>query len=82
VSHQDELDLLREEGEALADFLRMLQREYAHLQADFASALNAAGGQIRVEKRLLQALPLAAKIERVEDPATGAVTFRLRRPTP
>jgi len=78
VPHEDELTLLREEIETLADFLHMLQREYAQLQADFAAVLRALGEQVEVSSTMLQVPSLSQRIERIEDPATGAVTFRLR----
>jgi hypothetical protein len=78
VPHQDELDLLREESESLAAFLRLLQREHRQLHADFAAVLRAAGGSIRVPVAEISTSPDAPRIERVEDPATGAVTFRLK----
>jgi len=78
VPHEDELTLLREEIETLADFLHILQREYAQLQADFAAVLRALGEQVEVSSTMLQAPSLSQRIERIEDPATGAMTFRLR----
>ncbi len=78
MSHKDELTLLREETETLAEFLHLLQHEYAQLQADFAAVLRTLGGQIDVPSTALQAPSLSQRIERTEDPATGAVTFRLR----
>ncbi len=78
MPHEDELTLLREEIETLADFLHMLQREYAQLQADFAAVLRALGEQVEVSSTMLQVPSLSQRIERIEDPATGAVTFRLR----
>ena len=78
---QNELDLLREESESLAEFLRLLQREHRQLQADFAAILHAAGGHIRVPAVDIRTDRAAPRIERLEDPATGAVTFRLREPT-
>ncbi|MGI8855850.1 MAG: hypothetical protein ACR2JW_08875 [Thermomicrobiales bacterium] len=81
MPHQDELDLLREECESLAEFLRLLQREHRQLQADFAAILHAVGGSIRVPAADMHAVPDAPRIERLEDSATGAVMFRLE-PTP
>lgn len=81
MPQQDEREMLREESESLAAFLRMLQREYCHLQADFAAILHAAGGQIRVSAVDRRAAHATPRIERVEDPATGAVMFRLKEPT-
>jgi hypothetical protein len=81
VPDQHELDLLREESESLAEFLRLLQREHRQLQADFAAVLHAAGGSVRVPAVDIRTAPAAPRIERREDPATGAVTFRLE-PTP
>ena len=78
MPHEDELTLLREEIETLADFLHILQREYAQLQADFAAVLRALGEQVEVSSTMLQVPSLSQRIERIEDPATGAVTFRLR----
>ena len=78
MPHEDELTLLREEIETLADFLHLLQREYAQLQADFAAVLRALGEQVEVSSTMLQVPSLSQRIERIEDPATGAVTFRLR----
>ncbi len=78
MPHEDELTLLREEIETLADFLHLLQREYAQLQADFAAVLRALGEQVEVSSPMLQAPSLSQRIERIEDPVTGAVTFRLR----
>ncbi|MDQ2783565.1 MAG: hypothetical protein M3Y58_01015 [Chloroflexota bacterium] len=78
MPHEDELTLLREETETLAEFLHILQREYAHLQADFAAVLEAIGGQIAVPSTALRAPSPSQRIERTEDPATGTVTFRLR----
>ncbi len=78
MPHEDELTLLREEIETLADFLHILQREYAQLQADFAAVLRALGEQVEVSSTMLQAPSLSQRIERIEDPATGAMTFRLR----
>ena len=80
MPHQDELDMLREESESLALFLHMLQREYRQLQADFAAVLRTAGGNIRVPATEIHAAPTAPHIERLEDPDTGAVTFRLSPP--
>ncbi len=77
MPHEDERILLREEVETLAAFLRLLQREFAQLEADFASVLAALGGQIEVPQTARQATPLARRIERTEDPETGAITFRL-----
>ena len=77
VPHEDELSVLREEAETLADFLHMLQREFAQLEADFASILEAIGDQIAVPATVRQTPPLSRRIERIVDPATGAVTFRL-----
>ncbi len=74
---QNELDLLREESESLAGFLRLLQHEHHQLQADFVAVLRAVGGQIRVRAAEMPVVPDASRIERVEDPASGAVTFRL-----
>lgn len=81
MPQQDERDILQEECESLAEFLHMLEREYHQLQADFASVLQAAGGQIRVPATAVRTAPAASRIERLEDPATGAVTFRLGEPT-
>ncbi len=78
MPHEDELTLLREEIETLADFLHLLQREYAQLQADFAAVLRALGEQVEVSSTMLQAPSLSQRIERIEDPVTCAVTFRLR----
>ena len=78
MPHEDELTLLREEIETLADFLHLLQREYAQLQADFAAVLRVLGDQIEVPSTALQTSPRTPHIERTEDPATGTVTFRLR----
>ena len=78
MPHEDELTLLREEIETLAEFLHLLQREYAQLQADFAAILRAFGEQIEVPSPALRAPSRAQHVERTEDPATGAVTFRLR----
>ena len=77
VPHEDELALLREEAETLAEFLHMLQREFTQLEADLASVLAAIGDQIEVPQTARQALPLSRRIERTVDPATGAITFRL-----
>jgi hypothetical protein len=82
VPDQHELDLLREESESLSEFLRLLQREHRRLQDDFAAILHAAGGSIRVPAVDIRTVPTARRIERVEDPATGAVTFRLHEPSP
>ncbi|MDQ6833473.1 MAG: hypothetical protein M3008_08745 [Chloroflexota bacterium] len=79
MPHEDELMLLREEIETLADFLHMLQREYAHLQANFATVLRALGEQVEVPSTALQVPSRSQRIERTEDPATGTITFRLRR---
>jgi len=76
VPLDDELTMLREESEALADFLRMLQREYDHLRADFTAILQAAGGSIEIPTPATQAPP-AATIERHDNLAQGTVTFRL-----
>ncbi len=81
VPDQDELDMLREESEALAEFLHMLQHEYCQLRADFATVLQAAGGYIRVPAVDIHTIPDVSRIERFEDPITGTVTFRLK-PTP
>jgi hypothetical protein len=81
VPYQEELDMLREESESLAEFLRLLRREHRQLQADFAAILHAAGGSVRVPAVDIRAVPYAPRIERLEDPATGTVTFRLE-PTP
>ncbi|MDQ2786160.1 MAG: type 4a pilus biogenesis protein PilO [Chloroflexota bacterium] len=78
MPHEDELTLLREETETLAAFLHLLQREYAHLQADFTAVLRALGEQIEVPSTTLQAPSHTQHIERTEDPVTGAITFRLR----
>lgn len=80
VPQQNELDMLSEESETLAEFLYMLQREHRQLHADFAAVLRAAGGAIRVPAAEIRAAPIAPYIERLEDPATGAVTFRLQEP--
>ena len=48
VPDQNELDVLREESESLAEFLYLLQREHRQLEADFAAILHAAGGHIQV----------------------------------
>jgi predicted nucleic acid-binding Zn-ribbon protein len=77
VPHQDELDLLREESESLAEFLLLLQREHRQLQADFVAILHAAGGEIRVPAADTRTAPDGPRIERVEDLDSGAVTFRL-----
>jgi len=77
MPHEDELTLLREEVETLAEFLHLLQREYAHLQADFAAILRALGEQIEVPSTAIEAPSHSQHIERTEDPVTGAVTFRL-----
>ncbi|HEY7907269.1 MAG TPA: hypothetical protein VIC60_00285 [Thermomicrobiales bacterium] len=79
---QHELDLLREESESLAEFLRLLQREHRQLHADFAAVLRAAGGSVRVPAVDIRTARNIPPIERVEDPATGAVTFRLHEPSP
>jgi hypothetical protein len=81
VPDQDERDMLHEESESLAEFLRLLQREHRQLQADFAAVLHAAGGAVHVSAADIRTAPAAPRIERREDPATGAVTFRLE-PTP
>jgi hypothetical protein len=81
VPHQNELEMLREESESLAEFLHMLQREHRQLQADFAAVLHAAGGHIRVSAGDVRTAPDTPHIERLEDPITGTVTFRLE-PTP
>jgi len=78
VPHEDELTLLREETETLAEFLHLLQHEYVQLQADFAAVLRTLGEQVEVSFAALQAPSLSQRIERTEDPATGTVTFRLR----
>jgi len=77
VPHEDELTLLREEIETLAEFLHLLQHEYVQLQADFAAVLRTLGEQVEVSSTMLQAPSLSQRIERTEDPVTGAVTFRL-----
>ncbi len=71
MPHEDELTLLREEIETLADFLHLLQREYAQLQADFAAVLRALGEQVEVSSTMLQAPSLSQRIERIEDPGNG-----------
>lgn len=78
VPDEDELTMLREEAETLADFLHMLQREYAQLQADFAAVLKMHGKPIEIPATALQPPPRPQRIERTEDPTTGAITFRLR----
>ncbi len=78
----DDLATLREENDDLAEFLRLLQREYNRLLADFAAVLRAMGGEARVDAATYQ--PMQDRIERDDDPATGTVTFRLkegRQPT-
>jgi hypothetical protein len=77
VSGDDELAALREEVESLAAFLHMLQREYTQLHHDFAAAIRAAGGTITLAKPGIPESATAA-IERVDDPTTGAATFRVR----
>jgi hypothetical protein len=77
VPTEDDLSMLREEAETLAEFLRLLQREYAQLQADLASVLAVIGNHIEVPPSARQADPLSRHIERTEDPATGTITFRL-----
>jgi predicted nucleic acid-binding Zn-ribbon protein len=77
VPHEDELALLREEAETLAEFLHLLQREFAQLEADLASILAAIGDHIDVPYATHQAPPLSRRIERTVDPATGTITFRL-----
>ena len=81
MPHEDELALLREEAETLAEFLHLLQHEFAQLEADLTSILAAIGDQIEVPQTARQATPLARRIERTVDPETGAVTFRLEDPT-
>ncbi len=78
VPDDDQITLLREEAEALADFLCMLQREYAQLQTDFAAVLKMHGKPIEIPATALQQPPRPPRIERTEDPTTGAITFRLR----
>jgi hypothetical protein len=78
VSYQDEHDVLREENESLAEFLLLLQREHRQLKADFAAVLHAAGGHVRVAAMNISPDLAARRIERLEDPDTGAVTFRLQ----
>ncbi len=78
VPDEDQLTLLREESETLAAFLRMLQHEYTQVQADFAAVLQAIGEQIEVPATALQSPSSSRRIERIENPTTGAVTFRLR----
>ncbi len=73
----DQLTLLREEAETLAAFLCLLQREYAQLQTDFAAVLTAIGKQIEVPAPLRQPPHHSPRIERAEDPTTGAITFHL-----
>ncbi len=73
----DQMTLLCEEAETLAAFLHLLQREYTQLQADFAAVLTAIGKQVEIPATALQAPSRSQRIERTEDPATGAVTFRL-----
>lgn len=75
---EDQLSLLWEESETLAAFLRMLQHEYTQVQADFAAVLQAIGKQIEVPATALQPPSSSRRIERIENPTTGAVTFRLR----
>lgn len=82
MPHEDELALLREEAEILAEFLHLLQREFAQLEADLASVLAAIGDQIEVPSAARQATPLSRHIERTVDPATGAITFRLEESIP
>jgi hypothetical protein len=77
VPHDDELTMLREEAEALAEFLRVLRREFARLEADFAAILEAVGDRIEVPPTARRATPRSPRIERTVDPATGAITFRL-----
>ncbi len=77
MPYEDDLTLLREEIETLAEFLHLLQREYARLQADFAAILRASGAQIEVPSTALQAPSRSQRVERTEDPETGAITFRL-----
>lgn len=72
----NELTMLHEESEALADFLRMLQREYDHLRADFTAILQASGGSVEIPTPVSQTPP-TAKIERRDNLAHGTVTFRL-----
>ncbi len=82
MPEEDQLIALREEIETLAAFLHMLQREYAQLQADFAAVLHAIGGQIEIPPTALQAPSPSHRLERMEDPITGAVTFRLDESIP
>ena len=77
MPHEDELALLREEAETLAEFLHMLRREFVQLEADLASVLAAIGNQIEVPSAARQAPPLSRRIERTVDSATGTITFRL-----
>jgi hypothetical protein len=77
VPHEDELTMLREEAEALAEFLHVLRREFARLEADLASILEAVGDRIEVPPTDRRATPRSWRIERTEDPATGTITFRL-----
>ncbi|MHB8646091.1 MAG: hypothetical protein ACYDAR_09925 [Thermomicrobiales bacterium] len=77
MPHEDELAMLREETETLARFLSTLQREYARLEADFAALLQTVGEPITVPPAAFPTPSYARHIERIADPATGAITFRL-----
>ncbi len=82
MPHDDELTMLREEAETLAAFVHMLQREYTQLEADFVAVLLALGDRIEVPAIAPQSSRLSQHIERLENPATGAVTFQLKRDPP
>jgi hypothetical protein len=76
VEHNNELAELRDEVEALAGFLRMLQREYIQLHSDFTATLHTAGGAITVAEADRMP-PNRYAIERTEAIDTGTAIFRL-----
>lgn len=75
VPEDDELIVLREEVETLAEFLQILHREYTQLRADFAAVLDVIGGQIVVNRPETTTPPRI--IVREEDPTTETITLRV-----
>ena len=76
VPDGDELTMLRQEVETLAAFLHLLQREHAQLKADFADGVEDGGEPVEVPPTARQSLLRSRHIERIENPATGAIIFR------
>lgn len=75
---QNETSALREEVEALAAFLHLLQQEYTQLQGDFVAVLRACGGSVTATAADFTAPPASA-VTRIYEGADGTTTFSLAR---